>query len=138
VSAYLDSSVAFDLIDAKQTWRTWSVRAVAYRLAVGRVLIGPIAYAECCAALPSHDELDAELEDRRVETALRLSPKALHRAASAHLAYRRRGGQRAMILPDFLIGAQAVCDGAQLLTRDAARFRTYFPDLVVIAPDEAP
>lgn len=52
----------------------------------------------------------------------------------AFLAYRRRGGARRSPLPDFYIGAHAAIRGYRLLTRDAARYRTYFPTLAIIAP----
>jgi predicted nucleic acid-binding protein len=55
-------------------------------------------------------------------------------AGKAHLDYRRRGGRRRSPLPDFFIGAHAAIAGYQLLTRDAAHYRTYFPRLSLIAP----
>jgi predicted nucleic acid-binding protein len=55
-------------------------------------------------------------------------------AGQALLAYRRRGGQRRSPLPDFYIGAHAAVRGYRLLTRDSARYRTYFPTVEVIAP----
>jgi len=55
-------------------------------------------------------------------------------AGKSFLAYRRRGGHRGTPLPDFYIGAHAAVAGYQLLTRDAARYRTYFPRLALIAP----
>jgi predicted nucleic acid-binding protein len=48
--------------------------------------------------------------------------------------YRRRGGQRRSPLPDFYIGAHAAVAGLTLLTRDARRYRTYFPKLRILAP----
>ena len=58
----------------------------------------------------------------------------LFAAGHAHRAYRRRGGERGRVLPDFLIGAQALLTGAPLLTRDARVYRTYFPDVRLITP----
>jgi predicted nucleic acid-binding protein len=52
----------------------------------------------------------------------------------AFLQYRRRGGGKAQVPPDFFIGAHAAVAGWPLLTRDASRFRTYFPGLQVVAP----
>ena len=59
---------------------------------------------------------------------------ALFLAAKAYAQYRRRGGSKLQVLPDFFIGAHAVVEGWPLLTRDASRFRTYFPTLEVLAP----
>lgn len=37
-------------------------------------------------------------------------------------------------LPDFYIGAHAEVEGHTLVTRDAARYRTYFPGVRLITP----
>jgi predicted nucleic acid-binding protein len=47
--------------------------------------------------------------------------------------YRRRGGPRQSPLPDFYIGAHAAIGRLALLTRDATRYRTYFPGVEIIA-----
>jgi predicted nucleic acid-binding protein len=60
--------------------------------------------------------------------------RALFRAGKAFRDYRRRGGTRTGVLPDFFIGAHAEASGFRLLTRDSARYRTYFPGLDLIAP----
>ena len=55
-------------------------------------------------------------------------------SARAFLRYRRAGGAREAPLPDFYIGAHAESEGLKLLTRDASRYRTYFPAVHLIAP----
>lgn len=57
-------------------------------------------------------------------------------AGKAFLAYRKRGGQKHSPLPDFYIGAHSAVRGYRLLTRDAARYRTYSPSVTLVSPDE--
>lgn len=59
---------------------------------------------------------------------------ALFRAGKAFREYRRRGGTKSGVLPDFFIGAHAEVAGLCLLTRDAGRYRSHFPDVDLIAP----
>jgi len=66
---------------------------------------------------------------------LELPYEAAFRAGQAFVEYLRKGGNRRWPLPDFFIGAHAEFAGMALLTRDAARYRTYFPELRLIAPD---
>ncbi len=51
-----------------------------------------------------------------------------------HCLRARRGGTRTGVLPDFFIGAHAAIARLTLLTRDAQRYRTYFPTIDVVAP----
>jgi hypothetical protein len=55
-------------------------------------------------------------------------------AAQAFVKYRRAGGTKSSPLPDFYIGAHAETEGLTLVTRDAPRYRTYFPSLALITP----
>ena len=78
--------------------------------------------------------LSAALE--RVGVAVATIPRAaLFLAGKTFMQYRRAGGVRTGVLPDFFIGAHAAVEGLPLLTRDAPRYRTYFPTLTLIAPD---
>jgi predicted nucleic acid-binding protein len=61
---------------------------------------------------------------------------AAFRAAQAFGAYRRAGGARTVVLPDFFIGAHASVLRVALLTRDAKRYRSYFPEATIIAPKD--
>jgi predicted nucleic acid-binding protein len=55
-------------------------------------------------------------------------------AGKCFLDYRRRGGLRNTPLPDFYIGGHAAVENVAPLTRDTARYRTYFPKLELLAP----
>jgi predicted nucleic acid-binding protein len=67
---------------------------------------------------------------------LRLPYEAGYRAGQAFLAYRKRGGAKGSPLPDFYIGAHAEHAAVVLVTRHAARYRTYFPKLKLITPTD--
>ncbi len=79
------------------------------------------------------EDLDAALPEPAFERQPLPWPAAFL-AARCFLAYRRSGGTRRSPLPDFYIGAHAAVAGLRLLTRDATRYRTYFPRLELVAP----
>lgn len=91
-------------------------------------------YAEISVCFQSETELAAAL-DLPDLTQLALPYEAAFRAGRAFVEYRRQGGNRRSPLPDFFIGAHAEVEGMTLLTRDAARYRTYFPKVKLIAPE---
>jgi hypothetical protein len=79
-----------------------------------------------------------DLEEAIPRTTFRREPlpyEATFLAGKAFLKYRRRGGQRTSPLPDFYIGAHAAVAGFRILTRDARRYRTYFPTVDLISPE---
>jgi hypothetical protein len=97
------------------------------------LVINPVIYAEMSLSFSTLEALDDVVSTMELE--LREIPRpALFLAARAYAQYRRRGGNKGQVLPDFFIGAHAAVEGWPLLTRDANRFKTYFPTLEVIAP----
>ena len=71
------------------------------------------------------------------EAAIEIAPPpraALFLAGKAYRRYRVAGGTRSGVSPDFFIGAHAAVAGCPLLTRDAERYRSYFPRVTLIAP----
>ena len=64
---------------------------------------------------------------------LNLPWEAAFLAGKACKRYRERGGRKTAPMPDFYIGAHAAVQGLTLLTRDARRYREYFPKLKLIA-----
>jgi len=128
-----DTSVLLDIATADAAWWPWSERQLRSAAAQGPVLINPIIYAELAPAFASQAALDQWL-DPAVLHRLPLPYPAGWLAAQAFVKYRRAGGTKTLPLPDFYIGAHAEVDGLTLVTRDAARYRTYFPNPVLIAP----
>lgn len=132
-AALVDSNVLIDIATGDSLWAQWSA-AMVVRLADSAFLvINPIVYAEVSADYTRIEELDKALP----LTVYRREPlpyEAAFLAGKCHREYRRRGGTRLGVLPDFLIGAHAAVRGYRLLTRDARRYRTYFPGLELVAP----
>ena len=99
----------------------------------GTIVINPIVFAELSVRYDRIEDLDAALPgDYFVRAPVPWDAAFL--AAKCFAKYRRRGGRAAAPLPDFFIGAHAAVAGLSLLTRDARRYRTYFPKLELIAP----
>jgi predicted nucleic acid-binding protein len=129
----VDSNVLLDLLTDDPMWSEWSASALADALDAGSVVINPIVYAEVSIGF---DRIE-DLEEALPATAFVREPlpyAAGFVAGKAFVAYRRRGGTRSAPLPDFYVGAHAAVAGYRLLTRDARRYRTYFPHLEVLAP----
>jgi predicted nucleic acid-binding protein len=132
VKTLVDTNVILDIITGDATWRSWSelaLRAAAERTTLA---INPIVFAEVSMKFDRIEDADRVLVDFVREP---LPYEAGYLAGKAFLAYKRRGGQKRAPMPDFYVGAHAVVARMELLTRDAARYRTYFPGLMIVAPD---
>ncbi len=133
MSTLVDSNVLIDVLSEDARWFNWSSHALAHAVEHGTLGINPIIYAEVAVGYTSAAQVDAVLPiDRFARLALPFAVGFL--AGRAFVSYRRRGGARQSPLPDFYIGAHALVDGHTLLTRDPARYRTYFPKLKLICP----
>jgi len=129
----VDSNVILDVATRDARWFTWSSDALSRAVDESLVVINPLIYAEVSSGYDRIEDLDEALPTS-VFRRDALPYEAGFLAAKAFLQYRRRGGKRTAPLPDFYIGAHAAVMGYRLLTRDAARYRTYFPTVVVLAP----
>lgn len=129
----VDSNVILDIVTEDPEWQEWSAAALASQADEGRLVVNPIVYAEVAARFERIDDLEAALPGEYYERQA-LPWEAAFLAGRAFVLYRRRGGQRRSPMPDFFIGAHAAIAGLTLLTRDATRYRTYFPKLRIIAP----
>jgi predicted nucleic acid-binding protein len=129
----IDSDVLLDLMTEDKQWFAWSAAAAERAADRFRLVINAIIYAEVSARYSRIEDLDAALPKAMFEREP-IPYEAAFLAGKSFLAYRRRGGTKRSPLPDFLIGAHAAIAGYRLLTRDASRYRTYFPRLKLITP----
>ena len=129
----VDSNVLLDVFTQDPVWESWSAGALE-RLGENSLLaINPIVFAEVSLHFGGIEELEEALPEVFFER-LALPWEAAFLAGRCFLSYRRAGGVRSAPLPDFYIGAHAAIAGLQLLTRDASRYRSYFPTVTIIAP----
>ena len=135
MTVLVDSNVILDLFSQDPRWWSWSSAALEEAAGNDRLVINPIVYGEISFRFEAIEDLEdalppiIEREDVPYEAAFL--------AAKAFVAYRRRAGTagRTSLLPDFYIGAHAAIRGYRLLTRDVARYKTYFPKVNLIAPE---
>lgn len=128
-----DTSVLLDIATADATWLAWSEGQFRAAAAQGPIPINPIIYAELAPAFATAADLDRWLAPA-VFQRLPLPYAAGWLAAQAFVKYRRAGGTKTSPLPDFYIGAHAEVEGLTLVTRDTARYRTYFPNVALVTP----
>ncbi|HEX5596275.1 MAG TPA: type II toxin-antitoxin system VapC family toxin [Micromonosporaceae bacterium] len=134
MATLVDSNVLLDIFTEDPRWYEWSRQALAAARDAGILVINPIIYAEVSVRFSGIEELDEALpaaDFLREE----LPYAAGFVAGKAYLKYRARGGVKRSPIADFYIGAHAAVCRYQLLTRDAARYRTYFSKLALITPD---
>jgi predicted nucleic acid-binding protein len=129
----IDSNILIDVFVDDPRWFDWSLAQLEKAAMNGPLLINDIVYAETSTRYPTIEKFESALSVAGV-TVVPTPRTALFLAGKAFTKYRGAGGVRAGVLADFFIGAHAAVEQLPLLTRDARRYRSYFPTVVLIAP----
>lgn len=129
----VDSNVLLDILTEDTRWYGWSSETLADLADSEMLYINPLIYAEVSVRFEHARELEEALPEPVLKRA-GLPYEAAFLAGKCFLQYRTRGGAKRAPMPDFYIGAHAVVMQWALLTRDTARYATYFPSLALIAP----
>ena len=129
----VDSNILLDIFEDDAQWADWSETTLERYATSQTPTINPIIYAEVSIGFARIEELEAALAGCGVQL-LAIPKEALFLAGKAFLTYKRRGGPKQSPLPDFFIGAHAAVSGLSLLTRDTARYQSYFPGVRLITP----
>lgn len=132
----VDSSVLLDVFTEDAIWLEWSQTRLVEAAQRGALVVNAVVVAEIAPRFSRVEDLHAALPSMCVIEAIPLSASFL--AGHAHAEYRRAGGNRQAILPDFLIGAHAAVTARPLLTRDPNRVASYIPGASIIAPRAHP
>jgi predicted nucleic acid-binding protein len=130
----IDTNILLDIVTDDPVWADWSQQQLSAAALGDRLAINPMVYAEFSSRFTRIEDIDVLLESVDIVVA-EMPRSALFLAGQVFKAYRRRGGPRTSVLPDFFIGAHATVVGAPLLTRDPRRYRSYFPTIELVAPD---
>lgn len=129
----IDTNVILDIVTEDSRWFDWSSSQLSLCAETHTLCINPIIYAEVSISYKNIEELENALPPHLFKR-LPIPWEAAFLAGKTFLRYRKSGGARTQPLPDFFIAAHALVDNLTLLTRDAKRFKHYFPALTVLAP----
>ncbi len=130
----IDTNILLDIVTDDPDWSGWSLHQLDLASSKGKLAINDVIYAELSVRFAEIELLEAMLAQIGIEL-LPIPRPALFLAAKVFRHYRQSSGGRTGVLPDFFIGAHAAVSGMPLLSRDARRFRGYFPDVELIAPE---
>lgn len=129
----VDSNVILDIFLDDPDWAEWSETTLEKYFEISTLYINPVVYTEVSIGFERIEDLEYAVINGGFKM-LQISREALFLAGKAFLKYRKNKGIKTSPLPDFYIGAQAAVLGLELITRDVARYQTYFPNVKLINP----
>jgi predicted nucleic acid-binding protein len=133
----VDTNVLVDVLQDDRDWADWSASQLRAQSKIHELAINPIIYSELSLSFESLSAMDEVVDD--LGLVFREIPRAaLFLASKAFVRYRREGGSKKNVLADFFIGAHAAVTRSIVLTRDARRYRNYFPTVQLITPAPSP
>lgn len=132
----IDTNVLLDLVTDDPIWAQWSIDQLEAASLRGPLLVNDVVYAELSVRYERIEDIEAVLSEAGIAVAP-MPRAALFLAGKVFASYRKAGGTRTGVLPDFFIGAHAAVSELPLLTRDSARYGRHFPSLSLISPQAA-
>lgn len=129
----VDTNVLIDVLEDDPVWADWSIEQMRAQSRIHNLVINPVIYAELSQTFSTFEALDEVVEEMGL--LMQEVPRpALFLAGKAFVRYQKVGGGKNNVLADFFIGAHAAVKRLPLLTRDAKRYRSYFPSVQLVVP----
>ncbi|MGR4973181.1 type II toxin-antitoxin system VapC family toxin [Pseudomonas sp. LARHCG127] len=129
----VDTNVLIDVLEDDPVWADWSIEQMRAQSKIHNLVINPVIYAELSQTFSTFEALDEVVEEMGL--LMQEVPRpALFLSGKAFVRYRKMGGGKNNVLADFFIGAHAAVKRLPLLTRDAKRYRSYFPSVQLVVP----
>ncbi len=130
---FVDSCVLLDLFTDDENWADWSERTLEKYSQTNTLYVNSIVYTEISIGFNKVEEVESAIEELGIKV-LEMPREASFLTGKAFLKYRKSKGNKISPLPDFFIGAHASVSGFDLITRDLAKYKTYFPQIKLIHP----
>ncbi len=131
---FVDSCILLDLFTDDSTWGDWSENILDRYSQTNSLYINSIVYTEISIGFTNIEEVEKAISALDIKV-LEMSREALFLTGKVFLKYRKNKGTKNSPLPDFFIGAHASVSKLDLITRDSAKYKTYFPHIKLIHPD---
>ncbi len=132
---FVDSCVLLDLFTDDENWADWSERTLEKYSQTNTLYINSIVYTEISISFNKVEEVESAIDELGIKV-LEMPREALFLTGKAFLKYRKSKGNKISPMPDFFIGAHVSVSGFGLITRDLAKYKTYFPQIKLILPPE--
>lgn len=137
---FIDTNVLIDVRSEASPFHDWAEDLLAEALSSEGAAVNAVVLAELCVGHDDPASVEAELRARDI-VVLDIPAAASVLCACAYTRYRAarrtsRGGPAPGVpLPDFFVGAHAELMNWKLATRDADRYRIYFPQVKLLTAD---
>jgi len=130
---FVDSCVLLDLFTDDPNWADWSENILEKYSKTNTLYINSIVYTEVSIGFDKIEEVEAAISELGIKV-VEIPREALFLTGKVFLQYRINKGTKKSPLPDFFIGAHATVSQFELITRDSAKYNTYYPQLKLIDP----
>ncbi len=131
---FVDSCILLDLFTNDSKWADWSEKILDRYSQTNTLYINSIVYTEISIGFNKIEEVEYVIDQLGIKV-LEMPREALFLAGKVFQKYRKNKGPKSSTLPDFFIGSHATISSFALITRDISRYKTYFPQLRIIGPD---